>query len=275
MRFLPECFTDSNSLEQTCELEMVMTGSMQGKVALVTGAGSGIGRASALEFSAMGAKVLVIDISESNGQETVNQIKLLGGEATFLRLDVSDSSQFAALKPAIMNAYGRLDFAHNNAGITGHGRSTHQITFDDWSNVMNVNLTGIWLSIKEEIPLMLKTGGGAIVNTSSGAGLVGIRGAAAYTASKHGVVGLTKAAALDYARKGIRVNAVCPGFIQTPMTGFAIAQDTEDTVEFKGVPIGRMGTPIEVARMVVWLCSDAASLVTGAVIPVDGGAVAQ
>ena len=176
-----------------------MTVSMQGKVALVTGAGSGIGRASALEFSAMGAKVLAIDISEGNGQETVNQIKLLGGEATFLRLDVSDSSQFSALEPAIMNAYGRLDFAHNNAGITGQGRSTHQITLDEWSNVMNVNLTGIWLSIKEEIPLMLKTGGGAIVNTSSGAGLVGIRGAAAYTASKHGVVGLTKAAALDYA----------------------------------------------------------------------------
>tara|TARA_B100000686_G_scaffold354201_1_gene463194 strand:+ start:88 stop:852 length:765 start_codon:yes stop_codon:yes gene_type:complete len=254
---------------------MVMTVSMQGKVALVTGAGSGIGRASALEFSAMGAKVLAIDISEGNGQETVNQIKLLGGEATFLRLDVSDSSQFSALEPAIMNAYGRLDFAHNNAGITGQGRSTHQITLDEWSNVMNVNLTGIWLSIKEEIPLMLKTGGGAIVNTSSGAGLVGIRGAAAYTASKHGVVGLTKAAALDYARKGIRVNAVCPGFIQTPMTGFSIAHDAEDTVEFKGVPIGRMGSPIEVARMVVWLCSDAASLVTGAVIPVDGGAVAQ
>ena len=248
---------------------------MEGKVALVTGGGSGIGRASALEFSASGAKVVVIDISKSNGQETVNQITRGGGEAIFLQLDVGDPSQFDLLEPAILNAYGRLDFAHNNAGITGQGRSTHQITLGDWVNVMNINLTGIWLSIKHEVPLMLNTGGGAIVNTSSGAGLVGIRGAAAYTASKHGVVGLTKAAALDYARKGIRVNAVCPGFIQTPMTGFSIADDDPDTVEFKGVPIGRMGSASEVASLVVWLCSDAASLVTGAIVPVDGGAVAQ
>jgi NAD(P)-dependent dehydrogenase (short-subunit alcohol dehydrogenase family) len=248
---------------------------MECKVALVTGGGSGIGRASALEFSALGAKVLVIDISKSNGQETVRQVTHRGGEAMFLQLDVGDPVQFDALEPAIMNSYGRLDFAHNNVGITGQGRITHQITLDDWANVMNINLTGIWLSIKHEIPLMLKTGGGAIVNTSSGAGLVGIRGAAAYTASKHGVVGLTKAAALDYARKGIRVNAVCPGFIQTPMTGFPIADDDTDTVEFKGVPIGRMGSASEVASVAVWLCSDAASLVTGAIVPVDGGAVAQ
>jgi NAD(P)-dependent dehydrogenase (short-subunit alcohol dehydrogenase family) len=252
-----------------------MAFSMEGKVALVTGGGSGIGRASALGFSDSGAKVLVVDISESNGQETVSQIIRQGGQATFLHLDVGDPRQFEALEPAIMHSYGRLDFAHNNAGITGQGRSTHQITLADWTNVMNINLTGIWLSIKYEIPIMLKTGGGAIVNTSSGAGLVGIRGSAAYTASKHGVVGLTKAAALDYARKGVRVNAVCPGFIQTPMTGFSMAGDDQDTVEFKGVPMGRMGSASEVAALVVWLCSDDASLITGVAIPVDGGAVAQ
>ena len=252
-----------------------MSFSMKGKVALVTGGGSGIGRASALAFSDLGVKVLVLDISESDGQETVTRIKRQGGEATFLQVDVGDPKQFEALEPAIMNSYGRLDFAHNNAGVAGQGRSTHQITLADWTNVMNINLTGIWLSIKHEVPIMLKTGGGAIVNTSSGAGLVGVRGAAAYTASKHGVVGLTKAAALDYARKGIRVNAVCPGFIQTPMTGFPMADGDQDTVEFKGVPIGRMGSVSEVAGLVVWLCSGAASLITGVAVPIDGGAVAQ
>jgi NAD(P)-dependent dehydrogenase (short-subunit alcohol dehydrogenase family) len=248
----------------------------EGKVAVVTGAASGIGRASALAFASNGAKTVVADVSIEGGEETVRMIKAAGGDALFVRTDVSKAAAVETLIHKVVETYGRLDYAHNNAGIVGTVAPTADSTEEDWDRTIAVNLKGVWLCMKYEIPQMLKHGAGAIVNTASVAGLVGTLGAPAYCASKGGVVQLTRAAALEYAKAGIRVNAVCPGVIRTPMVEGLIGGQAEAEAGFIAAePIGRLGKPEEIAEAVVWLCSDAASFVTGVPMPVDGGWVAQ
>ena len=254
-----------------------MTRSLGGEVALVTGGSSGIGRASALAFARKGAKVVVSDIDIEGGKETVTMIKELGGAAIFVGADVSKAAEVEGMVKTAAEVYGRLDYAHNNAGIAGIVTSTVDCTEENWDNVISVNLKGIWLCMKYEIRQMLKQGGGAIVNTSSTAGLVGSPlGLPAYVASKQGILGLTRSAALEYARVAIRINAVCPGFIDTPQleqVTAVVPQHKERVVSMQ--PMGRVGTPDEVAEAVVWLCSDAASFVTGHAMVVDGGRLAQ
>jgi NAD(P)-dependent dehydrogenase (short-subunit alcohol dehydrogenase family) len=250
-------------------------GALRDKVALVTGAGSGIGRASALAFAQAGARVVVSDVARDGAEETVGLIRSRGGEATVILADVSQSGEVEGLIKATVEAYGRLDCAHNNAGIGSGPGQTAEIELAQWTNVLGVNLTGVWLCMKYEIRQMLAQGGGAMVNTASVAGLVGGTGSA-YVAAKHGVVGLTKNAALEYATRGIRVNAVCPGVIHTPLLDRVFAARPElATAWLAAEPVGRFGTPEEVAAAVVWLCSDAASFVTGLAMPVDGGFVAR
>lgn len=253
-----------------------MAGSMENKVALVTGAGSGIGKSVALTFAREGAKVAVADITEDAGRAVVELISESGGEAFFVRADVSRSADVAALIDTVTSTYGRLDAAHNNAGIEGSSAMTTEATEEDWGRVIAVNLTGVWLCMKYQIPQMLEQGGGAIVNTSSAAGLVGFRRGSAYVASKHGVLGLTKTAALEYAKQGVRINAVCPGAVDTPMMGRLTDHRPHRAEKMAAAePVGRMGSPQEIAESVVWLCSDAASFVTGHAMAVDGGLVAQ
>jgi NAD(P)-dependent dehydrogenase (short-subunit alcohol dehydrogenase family) len=253
-----------------------MAGELEGKIALVTGAGSGIGRESALAFAAFRAQVMVSDVVVESGEETVAQIKAAGGEATFMRADVSQRADVEALIRQTVETYGRLDCAHNNAGIEGDMAPTCDCTEANWDRTIAINLKGVWLCMKYEIPQMLEQGGGVIVNTSSVAGLVGFVNLPAYVATKHGVAGLTRTAALEYAQQGIRVNAVCPGVIHTPMIDRIVGGDAEAEAQFTALePVGRMGSPAEVAQAVVWLCSDAASFVTGIAMPVDGGFVAQ
>ena len=199
-----------------------------------------------------------------------------GGEAIFVKTDVSQTVEVQALISKAVKTYGRLDCAHNNAGISGGGRAlTAEYPEETWHQVIAVNLTGVWLCMKYEIPQMLHQGSGAIVNTASVAGLIGGRGLAAYVASKHGVVGLTKTAALEYAHQGIRVNCVCPGVIHTPMTARGLDDPERRARIIASEPMGRVGTPAEIAEAVVWLCSDVASFVTGHTMTVDGGYVAQ
>lgn len=247
-----------------------------GKVALVTGAGSGIGRATALRFAEAGAKVVVADISVDGGEATVAQIRAAGGDATFVKTNVALAADVEALVTATVLTYGRLDCAFNNAGIEGTAARTTDCTEENWDRTLAVNLKGIWLCMKYEIAQMLKQGGGSIVNASSAAGLVGFFGLPAYVASKHGVIGLTKVAALEFAKKGIRVNATCPGIIETALIDRLTGGNSESTDRLIAAePIGRMGQPAEVAECVLWLCSDAASFVTGHALSVDGGWVAQ
>lgn len=253
-----------------------MSGQLDGKVALVTGAGSGIGRASARALAREGAKVVVSDVVVEGGEETVRMIEESGGEATFVKADVSKASEVEALVNSAVEAYGKLDCAHNNAGIEGTMGSTVECGEENWDRTININLKGVWLGLKYEIPRMSEGGGGAIVNTASVAGLVGFQNLPAYVASKHGVVGITRTAALEYAQQGIRVNAVCPGVIRTPMVERILGGDPEAAAQFTALePVGRMGTPEEIAEAVVWMCSDAASFVTGHAMAVDGGLVAQ
>ena len=255
-----------------------MVSQFAGKVALVTGGGSGIGRASSLTYAIRGAKVVVVDVDVEGGEETVQMIKEAGGEAALVPADVSSGAETQRMVDQAVDVYGRLDCAFNNAGVGGgRGRSlTADYSEEDWDRVIGINLKGVWLCMKAEIPQMLKQGGGAIVNTASIAGLVGLRGTCAYVAAKHGVTGLTKAAALEYAGMGIRVNAVCPGYIHTPLTQplFDRNEGMEDQVISRH-PLGRLGEPQEIAEAVMWLSSDAASFVTGHNLTVDGGYVAQ
>lgn len=255
-----------------------MAGNLDGKTALVTGGGSGIGRAASLAYARAGARVVVADVNVEGGEESVQRIKEAGGDAILVHADVSKPDDTQAMVARAVEAFGSLDCAFNNAGISG-GRERH-LTADyleeDWDRVISVNLKGVWLCMKAEIPKMVEQGRGSIVNTASIMGLISTSGSVAYTAAKHGVVGLTKAAALEYAQSGVRVNAVCPGYIHTPMV-----QGRLDTVEgyedrLKSLhPIGRLGQPEEIAEAVIWLSSDAASFVTGHNMPVDGGYTAQ
>lgn len=248
---------------------------MKDTCAVVTGAGSGIGRAIALAFASRGVKVVAADINETGGHETVAAAKRSGGDAVFVRADVSSEADVQGLMAAAVKSYGRIDYAVNNAGIEGTQAPTDAFTVENWSHIIAVNLTGVFLCMKHELQHMKTQRSGSIVNMSSIAGLVGFRNLCAYTASKHGVIGLTKAAALEYATAGVRVNAVCPGVIMTAMVErFAAA----NPAYFKSIeaahPMGRTGTPAEVAEVVVALCSSAA-FVTGQALAVDGGYTAQ
>ena len=254
-----------------------MTERFAGRVALVTGGGLGIGRAAAVAFARDGAKVVIADVLEDESAETVETIAAAGGEAVFQRTDVSRADDVAAAVDRAVDTFGRLDYAFNNAGVGGRSanvRATAEFDEAEFDEYIAVNLKGVWLSMKYEIRQMLAQGGGAIVNMSSGAGLVGVKNLGPYCASKHGVMGLTKVAALEYAAQGIRVNAVCPGVILTERIRGEFEESPElEAVRHAAHPIGRMGETREVADAVLWLCSDEASFVVGHGLAVDGGYV--
>ena len=251
-----------------------MAGQLEGKVSLITGGGSGIGKASALAFAREGSKVVVADVNVDGGEQTVRIIQDTGGEATFVKAEVSNSSDVSDMVSHAVQTYNRLDCAFNNAGVSGGPGRIHEYTEDNWSRVLDINLTGVWLCMKYEIIQMLNQGGGTIVNTASVMGLVGGSRSPAYAATKHGVVGLTRTGAVDYAQEGIRINAVCPGYIRTPMIEGILSDPGAEERVVSRHPMHRLGTPEEIAEAVVWLCSDAASFVTGHAMTVDGGYVA-
>ena len=251
-----------------------MENGFKNKVVIVTGGSFGIGRATAIAFAKKGAKIVIADWKEN--QETMDLIENLGGEAIFVKCDISKDSNVKSLVEKTIDKFGRLDYAFNNAGIEGTSASIQNCTEENWDKTISVNLKGIWLCMKYEIPEMIKQGKGVIVNTSSVAGLVGFQGLPAYVASKHGIIGLTKTAALECAKLGIRVNAVCPGVIQTAMIDRLTGKTEEAIEQFTELePVGHFGQPEEIANTVIWLCSDDASFVTGVAMPVDGGFVAQ
>jgi NAD(P)-dependent dehydrogenase (short-subunit alcohol dehydrogenase family) len=252
-------------------------GSFAGKVAFVTGAASGIGRAAALAFAREGASVVAADVSEPGNRETVRLVEGQGGRALAVLCDVTKAADVKTALDQGVEAFGRLDFAFNNAGIEPR-KPAPTAEYDDgeWDRIIDINLRGVFLCMKHEIPLILKQGGGAIVNTSSGAGVIGIKGSPAYTAAKHGVIGLTRAAALDYAAQNLRVNAVCPGYIDTPMMGRFTGGTAEGRAKvIAEEPVGRMGKPEEIAAAVLWLCSDVAAFMIGHAMVMDGGQTVQ
>ncbi len=250
-------------------------GSFAGKGAFVTGAAGGIGRATALAFAREGASVVVADILEQDNQETARMIEEQGGRALAVTCDVRRTEDVTAALNKTIATFGRLDAAFNNAGIEQAPKATADITEEEWDRIIGIDLRGVFLCMKYEIPLMLKQGGGTIVNTSSGAGVKGFKDQAAYVAAKYGVVGLSKSAALDYAAQNIRINAVCPGIIDTPMMdrfggGTQEGKARELASAAAAQPIGRAGTPEEIAAAVLWQCSDAASFAVGQIMVVDG-----
>jgi NAD(P)-dependent dehydrogenase (short-subunit alcohol dehydrogenase family) len=254
-----------------------MAGILDGKVAIITGAGSGIGRATSKIFAREGARLVLADVVADAVQETVNSVKQAGGDAICLKTDVANWNDVEALVAKAVETYGRVDCAFNNAGIEGEAALTHKCSEANWNRVLAINLTGVWFCMKAEIAQILKQGGGgAIVNTSSIAGIAGSVGGPAYVAAKHGVAGLARAAALEYGKHNIRINAVCPGPIRTPMLGrLALLQRSGEEGFARSDPLRRLGEPEEIGEAVAWLCSDRASYVTGLPMPVDGGYFAQ
>jgi NAD(P)-dependent dehydrogenase (short-subunit alcohol dehydrogenase family) len=250
----------------------IMDKIFENQVALVTGGSFGIGQATAIAFAQRGAKVVVADWIKDEAEVTLKKIKEAGSEGVYVQCDVSKTADVKTLIDQTIATYGRLDYAFNNAGIEGLMANTHECTEENWDKTLGINLKGVWLCMKHELTQMLNQGKGVIVNCASVAGLTGFKGLPAYVVSKHGLVGLTKTAALEYAPSGIRVNAVCPGVIHTAMIDRVTGHDKEVEKQYTAMePIGRMGEPKEVAEAVVWLCSDAASFVTGHAMAVDGG----
>ena len=248
---------------------------LKDKVALITGGSSGIGRAVALAWAREGAKVVVSDVDRGGGEETVEQVRTAGGEAIFIAADVGKPEECEALVRGAVEKFGRLDIACNNAGIGGPQAPTADYPLDGWAQVIGINLSGVFYGMKYQLPAMLKNGGGAIINMASILGAVGFSGAPAYAAAKHGVVGLTQTAALEYSAQGVRINAVGPGFIHTPMISALEDNKAVNDMLVAAHPIGRLGRAEEVAELVLWLSSDKASFVTGAYYPVDGGYIAR
>jgi NAD(P)-dependent dehydrogenase (short-subunit alcohol dehydrogenase family) len=251
-------------------------GLVEGKAALVTGAASGIGRATARLLAREGARVLVCDVDDAGGRAAAAEIEAAGGSARFARIDVASESEVEAAVASALSAFGRLDCAVNSAGITGAPASLDRVDLEDFSRTLAVNLTGVFLCMKHEIAAMVRQGGGAIVNVASGAGLVAVPTLGPYCATKHGVLGLTKTAAVENARTGVRVNAVCPGSVDTPMLRASIAEaPAMEKIFLASQPGGRFGRAEEIAEAVVWLCSDRASFVSGESMLVDAAAVAR
>lgn len=249
---------------------------MDGKVAVVTGGATGIGREAALRFAAAGARVVVADVDDERGQQTVRDLAAAGGEGRYVHTDVTSPEDTRTMVATAVETFGGLDCAFNNAGMSGMPGGIAECPLDQWDRTIALNLTGVFLSMRAEVPALLERGGGAIVNTSSGAGLIGFPALPAYVASKHGVVGLTKSAALELATRGVRVNAVCPGTTRTAMIeGFIGGDPKVEAMLTASSPNGRMAEPAEIAAAAVWLCSEEASYINGVALPVDAGAVAQ
>lgn len=241
----------------------------EGKTAFITGAASGIGRATAIAFAAEGARVVITDRVEAALQETAERVKAAGGEVLTITCDVSNPDDVSAAVAKAVKAFGRVDCAFNNAGVENKAAPLHEIKLEEWDRVLDINLRGTFICMKHEIAQMLNQGGGVVVNTSSGAGIRGVAGGASYAASKHAIIGMTKSAALDYAKQKIRVNAVLPGNIATPMMDRFTQGDIQKAIDLE--PVGRLGKPDEIAEAVLWMCSDLGGFVTGASIVVDGG----
>lgn len=248
---------------------------LKDKVALVTGASSGIGRAIALAWAREGAHVVVSDLNAAGGEETAALVRACGREALYIAADVYKPADCRSLVEQTMTYFDRLDVACNNAGVSGVSMPLADYPLDDWVRVLGINLSGVFYGMKYQIPAMLQSGGGSIINMASILGAVGFAGSAAYTAAKHGVVGLTQTAALEYGAQGVRVNAVGPGFIHTPMIGRFEDDPATNAMLVAAHPIGRLGRPEEVAELVTWLASERASFVTGAYYPIDGGYLAR